>query len=300
MWPKKRAPSLSHHFSVVLPDPGLARAAATMASPAASLRPRHTATTDAPPRDGGGWEGGEGDGTELRPPRPSTSAPSSLPARAWAAYTAALAAHPLRTRACTAGALAALADAVGQALAAAPPPPGRRRAYPLSGWRRSLAWGAWGVLVSGPAGHAWQAVLDRVLPMPGGAAKAQREEEGGTAPPTSSSTSTAATLAARVAADAGLFSPAVNALALAFIATVIEGGSKRNGGSSTAGLVRARLPATQAAAWRLWPAASAVAYLAIPPRLRVLFFNAVGFWWTLLLSSRAAKGGGGERGGRRA
>ena len=222
-----------------------------------------------------------------QPPRPRPA--SSLPARAWAAYSACLASNPLLTRALTAGVLAASADACAQALLKSAPTLTTRRRSPLAGWRRTAAGGAWGVLVSGPAGHAWQGALDMLLPLPGGSTKAAAADGKPPPPSTASATTPRTTLAARVAVDALVFSPAVNALALAFIFNVIEGG----GGATTAGAVRARLPATQATAWRLWPAASLFAYALVPPPLRVLWFNAVGFWWTLLLSGRgAAKGGG--------
>ena len=101
-------------------------------------------------------------------------------------------------------------------------------------------------------------------------------------------------LALRVAADAFLFGPFCNAVALSFIALALE----RKPAASLPSTLRSLLPGTQLRALRFWPVVSAVAYSKVPPRLRVLFFNCAGFLWGVTLISGAA-GGQGKRERRR-
>ncbi len=60
--------------------------------------------------------------------------------------------------------------------------------------------------------------------------------------------------------------------------------------------VRTQFVGVQLNAWKLWPMASAVNYAFVPPQLRVLFMNCVGFAWStfLIYSIKNKKNLGGE------
>ena len=100
-------------------------------------------------------------------------------------------------------------------------------------------------------------------------------------------------LALRVAADALIFGPFCNAVAISFIALALE----RRPASSVPGALRSSLPPTQLRAWRFWPLVSVLAYSRVPPKMRVPFFNCAGFLWGVILISGAGQGKG--RGGKR-
>jgi protein Mpv17 len=168
----------------------------------------------------------------------------------WHAYTRALDTHPYTARAATAAVLAAASELTAARLTHRP-----------RSLRRLALLALWGGAVSGPSGHAWQLLLARWF---------------GRLPPR-------AALAARTAADAFVYGPIVNALALAYMRAVVDG--RRAGVGAH---VKRAWPGAQARAWRLWPAASLVAYAAVPPRLRTPFFNVVAYGWgvALILSAR--------------
>jgi len=52
-------------------------------------------------------------------------------------------------------------------------------------------------------------------------------------------------------------------------------------------LIKQNLWPTQLTSWKVWPIASWVNFNFIPPELRVLFVNLVGFFWVIILSSIA-------------
>lgn len=96
-------------------------------------------------------------------------------------------------------------------------------------------------------------------------------------------------LALRVAADAFLFGPFCNTMAISFIALALE----KKPASSIPGALKSSLPLTQLRAWRYWPLVSLLAYSKVPPKLRVPFFNCAGFLWGVILISGSVKVGKG-------
>jgi hypothetical protein len=149
-------------------------------------------------------------------------------------------------------------------------------------------------------GHGWQKLLSACFAPKKKRGRKLREEKqdngngknsGGKNAPAVSETRE---LALRVAADALVFGPLCNAVAIAFIALALE----RRPASSVPAALRSALPATQLRAWRFWPLVSLIAYSKVPPKLRVPFFNCAGFLWGVILISGASKGKGraGKRG----
>lgn len=171
---------------------------------------------------------------------PASDPPPSL----WATYCRLLDERPYTTRAATAACLSALSELTAATLT------GRKRSP-----KRAALMFLWGACWSGPAGHAWQRLLDRA----------------GVRSP-----------AARTLADNTLYGPLTNALALAYIAAIVD---RKRGVASH---VAATLPAAQKKAWRVWPVASIAAYCAVPPRMRTPFFNCVAYVWgvALILGSK--------------
>ena len=158
----------------------------------------------------------------------------------------------------------------------------------------------YGGLFSGPVGHGWQKLLSACFAPKKKKGRKLREDDDDNngknavaAAPAASDSGKTRELALRVAADALIFGPFCNAVAISFIALALE----RRPASSVPGALRSSLPPTQLRAWRFWPLVSVLAYSRVPPKMRVPFFNCAGFLWGVLLISGAGKGKG--RGGTR-
>ena len=159
----------------------------------------------------------------------------------------------------------------------------------------------YGGLFSGPVGHGWQKLLSACFaPKKKKRGRKLKEEDdnddaaAAAAAPAAASSSDSRELALRVAADALVFGPLCNAVAISFIALALE----RKSLSSVPAALRSSLPLTQLRAWRFWPLVSLVAYSKVPPKMRVPFFNCAGFLWGVILISGAGKGKGkGEKRG---
>lgn len=220
----------------------------------------------------------------------------------WARYERFLDEYPLLGRSLTAASIAGASEAMVQVLSSSSSSSQRRQrgsSSPASSFqaRRVALWVLYGGLFSGPVGHGWQKLLSACFAQPkkkrGRKLREEKQEvedkNGENAAP-----SETRELALRVAADALVFGPLCNAVAIAFIALALE----RRPASAVPAALRSALPATQLRAWRFWPLVSLVAYSRVPPKLRVPFFNCAGFLWGVILISGASKGSGraGKRG----
>jgi peroxisomal membrane protein 2 len=172
-------------------------------------------------------------------------------------YLALLERRPLRTKAATAAAVAALGDVLSQRLARAP----------RWDWRRTAALTAFGAAWTGPSGHYWQRALERAFPPP------RRGQPDDPLRPLK-----------RAALDQLTYGPLCNLLFLLWFAHAVE----RRPWAALRAKAAAEFPAVQARGWRVWPAASLAGQLFVPLELRVLWMNLVGLGWGAWLSSRAA------------
>ncbi|KAL6046324.1 Mpv17 / PMP22 [Balamuthia mandrillaris] len=84
---------------------------------------------------------------------------------------------------------------------------------------------------------------------------------------------------AKVAVDQLVFGPIINVLFYTFLG-VLEGKGPRANVSNT----RQNLWPTLRTSWKVWPFASLVNFYFVPPHLRVLFSNMVGFFWVICLT----------------
>jgi hypothetical protein len=146
-------------------------------------------------------------------------------------------------------------------------------------------------------GHGWQKLLGCYFAPKKKKGRKLKEDDDdrknlAAAAATSSSADEAAAksreLALRVAADAFIFGPLCNAVAISFSALALE----KKPPASLPGALRTSLPLTQLRAWRFWPLVSLLAYSRVPPKMRVPFFNCAGFLWGVILISGTGKGKG--------
>lgn len=146
-------------------------------------------------------------------------------------------------------------------------------------------------------GHCWQKILAAYFASEKKNKKKKgrklREEGDGDSDTSNENNNNAAgdrnrELALRVAADAFLFGPFCNSVAISFIALALD----KKPASSIPSALKSSLPLTQLRAWRFWPLVSLVAYSKVPPKMRVPFFNCAGFLWGVILISGAVKGKG--------
>eukprot|EP00741_Cyanophora_paradoxa_P013604 tig00020703_g13134.t1 len=154
--------------------------------------------------------------------------------------------RPLATKAVTSASIAALSDALAQTLAG-------KRAYVL---HRTLKLFLFGFVVSGPAGHFWQQIIERLF-------RGRRSK----------------TLALeKVIVDQTVFAPFMNA---AFI--VCMSWIEKRGVWETGVVLKRTLLSVLKANWRVWPLANLINYKYVPVQLRVLFCNIVSLFWTCFL-----------------
>ncbi|KAL4422648.1 hypothetical protein ABPG75_008845 [Micractinium tetrahymenae] len=175
---------------------------------------------------------------------------------AWRRYLQQLEKRPLKTKAVTAGVLAGVSDLLAQRLS------GSTGAG--INWRRTLAIALYGVVWSGPAGHFWQQILERLFPDQKDPLRSVK----------------------KVVVDQLTFGPLCNGLFLAFMAGVVEG----RGWAGTRDKLRREFAGVQQRGWRLWPLASFISQQFVPLQLRVLWLNAVAFLWSLFLIMRSSAG----------
>ena len=88
----------------------------------------------------------------------------------------------------------------------------------------------------------------------------------------------------RLCLDQLLFSPLLNTVFYSLM-TLWNEKSLRNAPN----VVRTNLLPTMLRSWRVWPLAQVVNLSVVPPELRVLFANMIGFGWSIYLSWFFAK-----------
>eukprot|EP00884_Botryococcus_braunii_P013261 jgi/Botrbrau1/21936/Bobra.0249s0059.1 len=155
--------------------------------------------------------------------------------------------NPVRTKAITAASLFGTSDIVAQLLT-------RSSSY---NWRRTVAIALYGLIWSGPAGHFWQQLVERVF----GPKKDPQ------------------TLVKKVLLDSVVWSPFANALAMIYFTTVVEGRTL----AFTRSKLKQEFPTVQLNAWRVWPLVSLINFRYMPLELRVVFHNCVAFFWAIFL-----------------
>lgn len=170
---------------------------------------------------------------------------------AWGRYLKQLEQKPLKTKAVTAGALAAASDVLAQRLTFKGP----------LNWRRTLAIALFGLVWSGPSNHYWQRFLEQLFP-------GRRD---------------GAAVLQKVAVDQLVYGPLCNVLFMSYISMFVEGRSL----SFTQSKLRQDWLATQLHGWKVWPLAALLNYRYVPLKLRVLFVNLVAFAWSTFLITRS-------------
>lgn len=200
------------------------------------------------------WRGGEGADEFSAAAGGGAAGVGALLLRSWTAYLGALEAAPVRTKAITAGVLVGLGDTLAQVLTGT--------ALGSLDLPRLARFAAFGLVLQGPAGHAWYNLLERVVRLPG-----------------------VAGIAGKVAADQLLFAPVFTSIFFGYL-VLTEGGQFVDVREA----VTSRLPSTLVASWKVWPLAHIINFGVIPLGLRVLYVNAVSTAWIAFLSMTASKG----------
>ncbi|KAL6767939.1 hypothetical protein ACKKBF_B37180 [Auxenochlorella protothecoides x Auxenochlorella symbiontica] len=173
---------------------------------------------------------------------------------AWKRYLYGLHYHPIKTKAVTAGTLAALADLVSQRIAGA----GSIK------WRRTALLALYGLLYSGPCSHFWQYYLEKLFP--------DKQDP--------------LRIVKKVVVDQLVYAPFQNVVVLAYLAKVVEGLPL----VATIAKLKVQWPTVQAMGWRFWPLAQYINQKYFPLQLRVMWLNIVAFLWGIfiMVSSRSS------------
>lgn len=200
-----------------------------------------------PPPPGDDYVSGRGDGDDG--PGPNGKALLAAMSVLFARYSALLVSAPVRTKAITTGLLMLLADYLAQSLTQ----PGVEVA-------RLLRFLAYGLLIAGPATHAWYVLMDRAVRVPG-------------------LTGTAV----KVALDQLVVNHAFIACFFSFM-TLFESGSADG---VPARLQSDHMPAFLASL-RVWPLVNMINFSLVSPEFRVVVGSAVNVGWITYLSISAA------------
>ena len=184
---------------------------------------------------------------------------------AWKWYEEQIEQRPLSTKCITAGIIVGLGDLTSQCLgllrlSQVDTATAQASAVPGIDWYRSWAYFLLGLLLQGPISHCFYAKLDAALP------------------PTPSPWS--GTTIIKLMIDQLLFSPSFLLCVFLFLDTVQHG-------LSPTGMmhhIQRSYLSTLVTNWKLWTPATLINFVAVPPRYRVLFCNAVFFLWSIILS----------------
>ncbi|XP_022761155.1 peroxisomal membrane protein PMP22 [Durio zibethinus] len=176
---------------------------------------------------------------------------SDIAQEAWRKYLIQLQAHPLRTKAITAGVLAGCSDLIAQKIS------GVRRLQ----LRRLLLIMLYGFAYSGPFGHFLHKLMDAIF----------RGKKG------------SKTVAKKVLLEQLTSSPWNNFFFMMYYGLVVEG--------RPSGLVRSKVrkdyPTVQLTAWKFWPIVGWINYQYMPQQFRVLFHSFVVSCWAIFLNLKA-------------
>lgn len=159
--------------------------------------------------------------------------------------------HPLRTKAITSAVLAGLSDAVAQKISGA-------KKLQL---RRVLLFMLYGFAYSGPFGHFFHKLMDKIF-------KGKKGNE---------------TVAKKVILEQITSSPWNNFLFMMYYGLIIEG----RPWSTVTNKVKKDYASVQSTAWKFWPIVGWVNYQYIPLHLRVVFQSFVASCWAIFLNLKA-------------
>ncbi|EEF33553.1 peroxisomal membrane protein 2, pxmp2, putative [Ricinus communis] len=162
---------------------------------------------------------------------------------AWRKYLIQLQAHPLRTKAITAGVLAGCSDTIAQKIS------GVKRLQ----LRRLLLITLYGFAYGGPFGHFLHKLMDGIF-------KGKKDSK---------------TVAKKVLLEQLVSSPWNNMFFMMYYGLIVEG---RPWGL-VKGKVRKDYPSIQLTAWKFWPIVGWVNHQYMPLQLRVLFHSIVSACW---------------------
>ncbi|KAI3442111.1 uncharacterized protein J3R85_001709 [Psidium guajava] len=170
---------------------------------------------------------------------------------AWRKYLIQLQAHPLRTKAITAGVLAGCSDVIAQKIS------GIKKLQ----LRRLLLIVLYGFAYGGPFGHFLHKLMDIIF-------KGKKGNR---------------TVAMKVLLEQLTTSPWNNMFFMMYYGLVVEGRSW----SLVKNKVRRDYPSVQLTAWKFWPIVGWVNYQYMPLQFRVLFHSFVASCWAIFLNLKA-------------
>ncbi|KAI4342658.1 hypothetical protein MLD38_027254 [Melastoma candidum] len=170
---------------------------------------------------------------------------------AWRKYLIQLQAHPLRTKAITAGVLVGCSDAISQKMSGI----GKLQL------RRLLLMMLYGSAYLGPFGHFLHKLMDILF----------RGKKGNR------------TIAMKVLLEQLTTSPWNNLMFMMYHGLVIEG----RPWASVKGKVRTVYPSIQLTAWKFWPIVGWLNYQYVPVQFRVLFAGFAGACWAIFMNLKA-------------
>ncbi|XVF38498.1 hypothetical protein REPUB_Repub20aG0107300 [Reevesia pubescens] len=176
---------------------------------------------------------------------------SDIAQEAWRKYLIQLQAHPLRTKAITAGVLAGCSDLIAQKIS------GVKRIQ----LRRLLLIMCYGFAYSGPFGHFLHKVMDIIF----------RGKKG------------SKTVAKKVLLEQLTSSPWNNFFFMMYYGLVVEG----RPWNLVRSKVRNDYPKIQLTAWKFWPIVGWINYQYMPLQFRVLFHSFVASCWAIFLNLKA-------------
>mmetsp|Transcript_9766 Transcript_9766/g.16005 ORF Transcript_9766/g.16005 Transcript_9766/m.16005 type:complete len:202 (-) Transcript_9766:59-664(-) len=171
----------------------------------------------------------------------------------WKLYLQSLQRKPVLTKGITSGVLAGVSDLIAQSLDKS------TRHYKIS---RTAKLVLYGFLISGPAGHYWQKIIESIFR--------------GRKPST--------TLAVeKVLVDQAIYAPFIN-----FVFFVFLGIAERRTPRQINSKINKDLWRVLKMNWRVWPIVNLINYKFVPVELRVLFCNIVSIFWAtfLILAAR--------------
>ena len=179
---------------------------------------------------------------------------------AWSMYLRKLQAKPVQTKALTAAGIQTCSDVLAQRIS------GSKQLN----LRRTGLMALFGLLWAGPSLHYWQQFLEKSFR---GRKQSLR------------------LVIEKACLDQSIYGPAANLTMMAFITLCIE----KKPLEYLKDKVKKQFVSVQLNAWKIWPVASLVNYSFVPPSLRVLFMNCVGFMWsTFLIYTSQGKGSSGS------
>lgn len=180
----------------------------------------------------------------------------------WAKYNHHLIANPLITKGITAGAIAFVADVLCQTIFPADEDSKKKPFLERIEWKRTMNFTVLNTVFMSTSAHYWYGFLSTKIVG-----------------------DTMLASAKRVAFDQLLFAPAI-------ISTLFTGNMLLKGETDVATIfakLRNDLPGTLLYNYSVWVPAQLINFRFVPPHLRVLWANFVGFFWNIYLSSATNK-----------